>query len=190
MILFPQKHCDQSIARRYGGVIIPLYSALFRLHLDYCVLFGASQHKTDVNKLQQIQQRAFMMVRDRTTFPVKRGKVGWACPVWRRDILEGEERGRIYSQKFTKRTIRLSREVMQSLSILEGFLDQTGYRPGPPGMTSELKVRGGTRDLLTSFPTWMSLCICSFHVVLLSGNSWLSLNSSQVPVKSTLFSNM
>jgi len=46
--------------------------------------------------------------------------------------------GGAYCQKFTKRTIRLSREVMQSLSILGGFIDQTGYSPGLPGLASEL----------------------------------------------------
>ena len=67
-------------------MISPLYSALFRLHLDYCVPFGTPQHKTDVDKLEQAQQKAFIMVRDWSTFPVKRDKVSWVCSAWRRDI--------------------------------------------------------------------------------------------------------
>jgi len=70
-------------------VINPLYSALLGMHLDYCVLFGASQHKTEGNKLEQVQQRAFVMARDWNTFPVKRGKVSWGCSAWRRDTLRG-----------------------------------------------------------------------------------------------------
>lgn len=151
-----------------------LYSALFRLHLDYCVPFGASQHKTDVNKVEQVQQRAF-----KTGAP--------SCEKRQRELdlfsLEkkhlGQEKGGTYCQKFTKRTIRLSRQVTQSFSVLGDFLDPTGYSHGPPGLTSELLASSWTRALLTCFPNWMSLRICSFHLILLIDNPWLSLNSSQ-----------